>query len=303
MKIFSKERLPNGRRHIYFCGIKIASYKPKKHNNTNIDFSSDIMKFKAFMNCNNIQTIVLGSSHARDAFIPTKTSFNLGNSSQDLYRAYKVYEFITKDDKKCKSLKTIILFWSVFHPGLQLEKTKEYLKCVPYKLFYHAEYPVKFPVSDKKIIKTLQKQFNAIQYPNGYRGKSLYNAVHNDITQDLVMKHIKNTKRNNHQIEYVKKMLDLARKYGHRLVIVLPPYRSDYLDCLPADNEIYFELFNFLATHQDVTLLNFQRDKDFTASDFDSADHCNLLGAKKLTNKLRITLNPKNPYKKTGIKS
>ena len=32
MKIFSKERLPNGRRHIYFCGIKIASYKRHKNN-------------------------------------------------------------------------------------------------------------------------------------------------------------------------------------------------------------------------------------------------------------------------------
>ena len=30
MKIFRKERLPNGRRHIYFCGIKIFSYS-KKH--------------------------------------------------------------------------------------------------------------------------------------------------------------------------------------------------------------------------------------------------------------------------------
>ena len=29
MKIFKKEKLPNGRRHIYFCGIKIASYKRK----------------------------------------------------------------------------------------------------------------------------------------------------------------------------------------------------------------------------------------------------------------------------------
>lgn len=29
MKIFRKERLPNGRRHIYLCGIKIFSYKRK----------------------------------------------------------------------------------------------------------------------------------------------------------------------------------------------------------------------------------------------------------------------------------
>jgi hypothetical protein len=31
MKIFRKEKLPNGRRHIYFCGIKILSYKKKQN--------------------------------------------------------------------------------------------------------------------------------------------------------------------------------------------------------------------------------------------------------------------------------
>lgn len=30
MKLFRKERLPNGRRHIYFCGVKILSYNKKK---------------------------------------------------------------------------------------------------------------------------------------------------------------------------------------------------------------------------------------------------------------------------------
>ena len=30
MRIFRKEKFSNGRRHIYFCGVKIASYKRKK---------------------------------------------------------------------------------------------------------------------------------------------------------------------------------------------------------------------------------------------------------------------------------
>lgn len=34
MKIFKKEILPNGRRHIYFCGIKIASYKKAQKSET-----------------------------------------------------------------------------------------------------------------------------------------------------------------------------------------------------------------------------------------------------------------------------
>ncbi|MBQ6012154.1 MAG: hypothetical protein IJL23_03465, partial [Alphaproteobacteria bacterium] len=34
MKIFRKEKTGNGRRHIYFCGIKIVSYKKHKHNHS-----------------------------------------------------------------------------------------------------------------------------------------------------------------------------------------------------------------------------------------------------------------------------
>ena len=33
MKIFNKEKLPNGRRHIYFCGIKIVSYHYNNYTN------------------------------------------------------------------------------------------------------------------------------------------------------------------------------------------------------------------------------------------------------------------------------
>lgn len=45
MKMFRKERLANGRRHIYFCGIKIISYthKKKKH------FASNKLSYKSYM--------------------------------------------------------------------------------------------------------------------------------------------------------------------------------------------------------------------------------------------------------------
>ena len=79
----------------------------------------------------------------------------------------------------------------------------------------------------------------------------------------------------------------MTQKYGHKLYVVLPPYRQDYLDCLPDDKDIYFELFNFISLHPEVTLLNFQHDKDFSDDDFDSADHCNKIGAEKLTKKIK----------------
>lgn len=258
--------------------------KPKQNFGYAETFKTDIMKYNAFCKCDIIKTVVLGSSHARDAFVPDVTSFNFGNSSQDLYRAFKVYKYITKQNRK--DLHNVILFWSVFHPGLQLEKTKEYLRCVPYKFFYDAKYIGKFPIPDKEILQELKHAVKTVSVPDGYRGESLYDVEHTDITHELVAKHIKNTQRNNNQIQYLGKIADLASKYNHKLYVVLPPYRQDYLDCLPKDNDIYFELFDFLSVHPEITLLNFQRDKDFLDTDFDSADHCNRHDAEKLTKKI-----------------
>ena len=249
-------------------------------------FLSDIMKYKAFIATNNIKTVVFGSSHGRDCFFPTGTSFNLANSSQDLYRAYKLYEFILQDEIKTKNLKNVVIIWSVFHSGLQLEKTREYLKCSPYKVLYNIDYACDLPIKDGDIILALKKYINTVKLPQGYRGESLYDIIHQDTTSELVAKHVKNTKRNNNQIQYLIKMANLAQQHNHKLFVVLPPYRSDYLKYLPPDDEIYAELFGFLNNNPNVKLLNFQRDKDFLDTDFDSADHCCLVGAKKFTKKL-----------------
>jgi hypothetical protein len=286
MKIFHKERCQDGRRHIYFLGIKIFSYD--RNISGDKYFRSCAIKYKAFMKSENVKTIVLGSSHGRDGFIPDENSFNLSNSSQDLYRAFKVYEYVTNIPSKCNVLKNIVLFWSVFHPGLQLEKTKEYLTCIPYRAFYNIQYPIDFPISDDIYVKQLKKLLKKIRVPKNYRGKSFWNIHHGDgSTSVLVESHLKNTKRNNNQIQYVEKMLDLARKHGHKLYIVLPPYRQDYLDCLPDNDKVYFELFDFLGKNPDVQLLDFQHDKDFKWDDFDSADHCTEGGAIKLTKKIK----------------
>lgn len=44
MKIFRKERLPNGRRHVYFCGVKILSYKKDKKTDINDGNCVDILR-------------------------------------------------------------------------------------------------------------------------------------------------------------------------------------------------------------------------------------------------------------------
>ena len=283
MKIFRKEYQLGGWRHFYVCGIRVWS----KYRQPSVpDFRYDIMKFLGFEKIKNITNLVLGSSHGRDGFVPGTDDYSLANSSQDLYRAWKLYEYANKD----KKIKNVIIFWSIFHAGLQLERTKNFQMCVPYKVLYGIDYACEFPTDDAPAISKIKKQMQTTQCPTDFRGQSLYNINHNAATPILVDKHLKNTTRNNGQIQYLNKIIEQARKNKQGVFVVLPPYRSDYMSCLPEQDVIFAELFDCIANNPDVTLLNFHDDKDFTDSDFESADHCNIDGGIKLTNKIKSAL-------------
>lgn len=282
MKIFQKIRHLNGLREIYFCNFKIFSYHKRIFTR---NCSHEIIKFIGLQKCKDFENLILGSSHGRDGFIPEKSDFNLSNSSLDLYRIWNLYKWVVEHDYK--NIKNVIIFWSVFHAGLQLEKTQEFKKCIPYKALFGIEYSCDFYIDDKYAINKIKKQMKQTDCPKDFHGKSSYDIEHDQIADSLVYKHIKNTKRNNNQIQYLDNIVKLARKQKHNLYIVLPPYRSDYLKYLPDDKTIYHELFNFLNENKDVKLLNFQHDKDFKDSDFDSPDHCNETGGIKLTKKIK----------------
>ena len=288
MKLFYKKRLFDGHRQIYFCGIKIFSYYKELGL---LDYSYDIMKFKGLMSCKNIKNLVLGSSHGRDGFVPSAGDYNLSNSSLDLYRIWKLYEYVATNTKH--NIKNVIVFWSVFHPGLQLEKTREFQRCVSYKRLYNIEYASPYPTDDTKAIKRIDELLQTVDCPENFYGQSLYNLNHNTDTQKLVEKHLKNTTRQNNQIQYLNNIIKLARQRNHNVFIVLPPYRSDYLSFLPDDTQTYSELFDFLGHNPDIKLVNLQHDSDFSDSDFESADHCNYDGGIKLTRKIKQFINKK----------
>lgn len=281
MKIFNKIRHRLKKIYRYF-----SRHQPIVLNVKNCH--CEILKYLALQKHKDFENLVLGSSHGRDAFIPGKKDFNLSNSSLDLYRIWNLYKYVVEHDYN--KIKKVIIVWSVFHPGLQLEKTQEFKKCIPYKALFNIDYACGFRLNDTDAIEQIKKQLTETKCPYDYRGKSGYDKNHNDPVDRLVHKHLKNTMRNNNQIQYLDDIVKLARTQNHAVYIVLPPYRSDYLKYLPDDKIIYRELFDFLNENTDVKLLNLQRDNDFTDSDFDSPDHCNENGGIKLTEKIRHKL-------------
>ncbi len=290
-KIFGKQRI-NGKRIIYFCGIKLFSYKKSFSIKTNV-FDIDIRKHASFLlHRNDIKNLVLGSSTARDGFVPTKDDFNFGGSSQDLYRSYHLYKYCI--DSGTPHLKNIVLFFDVFSFGLQLEKTQEAYKSIIYNILYKIPYAFKLDRKYNKFSRKLRRYVKKYKVPDvsKYYGGSLYDNQDNIVdVKGLVEKHLKNNKRGNNQIEYLKKIYDKTQENNQKIYIVLPPYRQDYMDCLPKRDIVFDELDQFLKEHNNITLLDFIDDNKFNLDDFSDCHHVNKKGANKLTKLIKERLN------------
>ena len=78
---------------------------------------------------NNINTVVLGSSHG-ERFIPDyfPNSFNLCTRSQDLKYSFLFYKYVTEN---YPHIKKFILFYSVFSPGSEIEKSPQEKEICP----------------------------------------------------------------------------------------------------------------------------------------------------------------------------
>ncbi len=293
-KLIGKQRFDNGKRSIYFCGKKLFSYC--KHFYTDLSlFNIDIKKHHAYIaNQKHIKTLVLGASTARDGFLPEPESdFNLGTSSQDLYRTYNLYKWCTQT--KSTNLKNIVLFFDVFTPGLQLEKTSEAYKAIIYKYLYNIPYAFKLHKKYRKFENSCATHFKSAQtITKEYYGQSFYDSVnHKEYVQSIVQKHIKNNQRNNNQIAYLEQLIIQAQENKHNIYVVIPPYRNDYKQHLPDHKIVFHELYNMLEKHNTVTLLNFLNDNDFNSEDFNDCHHLNKNGAIKLTKKIKNALKQK----------
>lgn len=246
-----------------------------------------LAKADAFsLNRGMLQTLVLGSSHGDYGFVPAEGSFNLCGASQDLYTSYELY----RRSGELPKLNTVILFYSVFSSGSETEKTVERERCLYYRKFWGVPYRFNDEsfwkpkeVHLEAWLKIREKKANP-----DYRGLGDYRGFlpPSSSVSDRVVSHLKNNRRNNGQVQYVEKMAELAKERGHKFVIVIPPFRRDYMDLLPPYAEVFGDLLTILRRHHDVHLLSFFGDSSFADSDFGDMDHLNRHGAGKLTAKI-----------------
>lgn len=237
-----------------------------------------------------IDTIILGSSHAQLGYRAKANEFNLGLSFQDLYYSYELYK------KFCNpKLKKVILFYSVFSPGNQTIKTKFSKTCITHKIITSIDYQDKKVAKNKKLY-NLEADYNCqfekykkkFHFDSNYRGNEIKytTSFKSPVAQERANAHYKNNIRHNNQTDYVKKMLELANKNGINFLVVLSPATKAYRDCLPPSHELFAELF-MLAKTNNINIINMYDTEIFKNSDFIDWDHLNLKGATKLTAEIK----------------
>ena len=232
---------------------------------------------------NEMETLVLGSSHANYNFLATEKEFNLGLNSQDLYNSYKLYESYSKSTK----LKNIIIFYSVFSEGFILDKTNSKDLALFYKLIYkirilHNCLSLKlkefvFPWYFMKVIG------NKIEFNNGNPSridKNLEVAKLSITSRKRALAHLKTHNRPDKQVKYLHKIAELCSKNSHNLYIVVAPATKEYKENLPASNFLFAPLTEF----KNVEIINLCDSNLFNKDDFADWDHLNYYGALKCTN-------------------
>ncbi|HEX5263940.1 MAG TPA: hypothetical protein VFW13_10465 [Phenylobacterium sp.] len=223
-----------------------------------------------------ITTLVIGSSHGDYGFDPAKFpgSFNFCASSQDLKHSAMLYRFCADQTPKIANL---ILFYSVFSPGMYLDKTTEKARCAVYKELFDqsARY------ADDEINSAYEKIHGALNGAASIKGRMGFvasNARHFFPlaygAEKRALGHMKHNARAGADI-YLIKILDMARTLGHKVTVVFPPVRSDYRSYLPRDvNELFagiVELKNNFDYPFEVA--NFFDDPIFLDEHFGDFDH------------------------------
>ena len=247
---------------------------------------------KAALLAPQIETLVIGSSHAEYAFYETPRDVNFGIQSQDLYYSYQLY---LKSLLMFPNLKRVVLFYSVFSDGNEEERSMQLEESAKYMQYFGI--PPKNPIfyADKQIPLCPKFAPYKVETPdldNPYPFSWPVAETTADAVKIRVEKHLKGAFRGSGQTMFVERIIRSVLDEGLDLTIVTAPVRADYLSYVPADAKPFEKLENLLRKYNGkVRYLNYWHDPDFTDADFIDSDHLSRNGAEKLTAKIRSVWN------------
>jgi len=226
---------------------------------------------------NSLRTLVLGSSHGdfgfNPAFVPE--SFNLCSPSQDLRHSYLLYE------KLCDlnpTIRNIVVFYSAFSPGHRIEMTSEKEKCAALKEVFllDSEY------DDPEILAahaSIAGRLADMRLERGYRGFIRTNGgPFFEPGYGADRRAAGHMKHNGRRVEdfHLIRLILAAQARGQKVLIVIPPARSDYKAALRRlSNDIFRSLREITgyAFREPVRVLDCFDDFSFSDDLFGDFDH------------------------------
>mgnify|MGYP005990216155 CR=1 FL=1 len=254
-------------------------------------------------NIHKLQCAFLGSSYTQNAINPefiSRASINLGYGGQD----YQINERLFISKLVNSNIKTIFL--ELNYNSLIKKNDSDYFRFGWYYYYYNINLNNLSLINKIYLYKSSPKYFNNYILTSFSADKYEYNInrygfITNDFpgkflefkyNDSLIYNHYKK-KRGSKKInindtfnkEKINTIINLSNKNNIKIVLIKYPmyssFRGKFFPHLLKQNKNYID--SLLASNQNISYLNFEKDNRFLTTDFKNESHLNSNGAKKLT--------------------
>lgn len=257
-------------------------------------------------NSNEIETLILGSSHAYYGIDPTYFSSKTFNASHVSQSLDFDFEIIKKYQSYFKNLETIIVPLSYFTLFSNLALGKESWRIKYYVIYYdmdvaesvldHSEIlGGKFSINALKFTSYFKNKNNSIHCSDsGWGGagkKSANTKILIDTGESAAKRHSPSIHHKTRQkafkdnIEIINSLVELCENQNIELILLTTPTFETYRENLNNEQlNLTVETANSIASKsENCKYLNLIDDSRFIAEDFFDADHLSEIGAEKLS--------------------
>ncbi len=291
--LFYKEKIDALTRIYHICGFKIKVIKkiPKISKMTGAKRDDALITLKCIRNLfskiNTVETIVLGASNARMGFIEDEKSINFGIDAQDLYYSYKILE---KYVNLIPNLKNVVLYYRVFSPGHELEKSPQVYRTAYYSAFLDIPYKNKLIAMNKGVIELEKKLIKLAPKLEERLKKIPYDLMtpeHPNVNppaleQKWISSWLDLNKRNTQNF-YLHNIFNLAKSRNCKVIVVISPYNPRIKSQLPSGSELFQNLRDICDMYEFVEIYNAFDDSQYDENDFIDGEHMSRSGALKAT--------------------
>jgi hypothetical protein len=242
-----------------------------------------------------IRTLVLGSSYGEHGFDPAFVagSFNLCFRLQDLRHSCALYERISPT---LPALQTVVVFYAIGSRSNYAEHIRGQGEvCAAMDQVFGLEIPYRVTEVIEHRERLRGRRFDEVIAPDerqGFMPQLLADIDRGNVPGAVrAGEHLKLSRRRDGDLSLLR-LLVLTRRRGHRVVVVTPPARSDYVQAVGgASRTVFRDLARLLFRDPHgakVQWINAFDSGEFDDVDFVDSDHLAPLGAGTRRLSLRI---------------